>query len=1355
MSSCFIIPSVRDKNNNLVESKLFRGLASLTRDRALTEDIYWATKLKEFDTYYPNLGKDDSGEILLTELITKTEFGDRVGIHNIEKALKAEGNVESYYDGLVKADKLNKNNPYAVKYSVAPIGNRLGVAKDVDSSVISKDKAYHEYLRDTLANWGVSVGALTEQEEYLGLNGVTDFSRAGKTLNGLVELIRLAKGEKGENALSEEFAHLALEMLPTPLKGRLYNTITEEKAKEVLGELYDSYLERYGTFEGVQKEVAGKLLSQALENNFNNTDKVQKTLLQRLVQFFKDFFSKFDHFSLLRAKTDIESNFNKLAREILDRGLTSELSLNNITATESLAQLEQVETLESVLTKAIEDSLTTEEKRLLIYKSDEEFVEKQKVRIKSLKDAKASEGTLLYGFMDHVKDAHKDLESLFKRMKNIKGATLEEEAKLLRTIRDYANSYEQTVEYTGDILSKFELPEDVAEPLDELYSNMLKLRSNIQKMWKQQSKDILKRIVQPLMGDEVVVPFGKNAGHKFSIDEMLNEAFEDIGMVERWFLPMNVSSDIILQSIDYTLKDRLFKARLDAVEYERQILAMQEKLGKNTPTDFMFERDNEGNLTGSYITKHNYALYNEAKRKFAKSLNERYGIPDKANAKEILSRKDFKAYRKEWALWKRENETTDEDGITTPSDKYLNPQYTNLTDKQFEYYEAFLTLKQKMDRLLPEGMTDLYNTVKVRAKSGESLSKGDIKGFVKEKISDFALVTGEDSERLGTENALTDFSGNVYRYLPMHYISMGKGENKNSISTDASSSLIIYGNAIARYHQLDQVANTLEVAYQALKQRPVVRKKNGLRLMSMFKNEEGEREGRPIYLDEGSANLIGRLRDYLDKNLYQEGVQDYKKEFGGKVYSLKKANDALMSYTALKGMGLNFASQFANVLNGFSQNLMESMWAKEKMNLVDMKVAHSLYFKNIGDILKYKETGKTTNKLAILLRMLDVNQDWNESINEKYSNTTQLLLKHLNSSLLTIGQGLGDHYLKHMTALSFINHKKLLLNGKEVNLVDAIEDYYIDPKDKTKGMSIRFKEGVTGINGEEVTFDSYLSNTSQQITKLNQRMYGVYNTVDKPALSKYILGNWLLTFRNWLPRMVHARIAKPHYNIAEQEWDQGYYASYAMMVKELYNMKKDIQLLDAMQALLGNKEVAAKLGFDEKTINNVRRSLTDMAFVAFFTILGIMLSHHYGLDEDDKEKRKANIAKMSQFDKYLLYFIVRNEIELGSTSPAAIKITSEQAKQIVSNSFTPGSTAMDLLNNVFSLVYVHDIDGIHVGSDPKLWGKDPMFKEGETPFWKYSKASTSLTRLMFPWVDNTTRLDDPLDQAKSLLIYRK
>lgn len=1354
MSSCAIIPKVLNKNNEIVDSKLFRELTSIIQKRDLTVNVYKATKLDTFKNLYPNLKLDENSEVLLSELITKTDLDKIIGVNKILDKINTEGEYSTYREGIKEAIKKNENNPFSEKYVVVPSNNTFNITTDTRLEDIKKENSYNDYIRKTLDSWGVAVGALDSHEEYLGLQGITDFSRASKTLDGMVELIRLAKGEKGEKALSEEFAHLALEMMSTPLKSRIYNSISEEKAKEVLGDLYDSYYERYNNFEDIQKEVAGKLFSKALENNYELATNTQKNLLQRLIEFFKNFFSKFNHFDLLRAKTDIETNFNKLAKEVLNGGLKDEMSLLNITATQSLAKMEEIKTKESLLKEAIKKAINTEEKRALLFKSDKEFLEKQKLRIEQLNESLVSDNTLLEGFSDYVFKANSDLDSLLNRLKNIKGTSIEEEARVLRQIRDYAASYENVLGYTSELLNNFDIEEESKEVLDSLYSSMSRMRSEINRLWEVQSKSILKRIVTPLMGEEVIVPFGKNASKKFSVDDMIDEAFEDIGALERWFLPMNVSSDIILQSIDYTLKDKLHQARIQALNYERKILELQRNLGSGVSTEFMFERDEKGNLTGRYISNYDTSKYRKERNKFVESLYKRFNLKKGDNPREVLIPRDYRVYKRLWGDWLREN-TVREDGVSRPADKYISKAYTSLTARQKEYYTKFLEIKKEMDELLPEGMTELFNAVKVRTKSGESLRRGDIKGLIKEKLSDFSLVTGEDSERLGSENALTDFSGNVFRYLPMHYINISKGEGLNNMSVDATSSLIIYGNAIARYNQLDSITNTLEVSYMALKERDVRAKKNGLSLKSSFRNLIGEKSEDSVYLAKGSAKLIGRLRDYLDKNLYQEGVEDYKKEFGGKVYSLRKANDALMSYTALKGMGLNFASQFANIVNGFSQNIIESIWAKEKFNHSDLVKAHQIYFNNLGDIIKYKETGETTNKLALVLRLIDANQDWDSSIKERYSGTAQLLLKHLNSSLLTIGQSLGDHYLKHITSLAYLSHKKVKLNGKEINFLDALEEAYIDPNNKQKGITLKLKEGVTDLIDNEINLDDFLSNISQQITKLNQRMYGVYNNIDKPALSKYILGNWLLTFKNWLPRMLHARLAKTHYNVAEKEWEQGYYTSYTMVVKELYKMKKDLQLLEALKVLLGSKESAKKLGFDDKVIYNIQRTLTDVAMVMFFTLASIILSHIYGLDEDDDEKRKENIKRMSQLDKYLMYFIVRNEVELGTTSPFAFKVFTEQSKSIINNTAIPANTLFELIHNTTSMIYIHDIEGLHVGNDEKVWGMDKRYKKGEDPIWKYSRGSAALTRLVVPFIDNTSKMDDPLKQAKNLLIYRK
>lgn len=90
---------------------------------------------------------------------------------------------------------------------------------------------------------GISVGVLTALEQRLGINGVTDFSVAKNASEGIIELIRIAQGIEGEEALPEEFAHFAIEALvDNPLVKRLVNQLhSDGLVREILGENYLDY----------------------------------------------------------------------------------------------------------------------------------------------------------------------------------------------------------------------------------------------------------------------------------------------------------------------------------------------------------------------------------------------------------------------------------------------------------------------------------------------------------------------------------------------------------------------------------------------------------------------------------------------------------------------------------------------------------------------------------------------------------------------------------------------------------------------------------------------------------------------------------------------------------------------------------------------------------------------------------------------------------------------------------------------------------------------------------------------------------------------------------------------------------
>lgn len=128
---------------------------------------------------------------------------------------------------------------------------------------------------------GVAVGALSDYESNVGIdgntvNGVFDPTAIKKTANGLVELIRIAQGYEGTQALPEEFAHLvdsALKGTNNPLYDRLTSLLkNEEVVKQVFEQEEPGSYDRYfGIYKGnkdlLADEARAKLIAKHIIRN--------------------------------------------------------------------------------------------------------------------------------------------------------------------------------------------------------------------------------------------------------------------------------------------------------------------------------------------------------------------------------------------------------------------------------------------------------------------------------------------------------------------------------------------------------------------------------------------------------------------------------------------------------------------------------------------------------------------------------------------------------------------------------------------------------------------------------------------------------------------------------------------------------------------------------------------------------------------------------------------------------------------------------------------------------------------------------------------------------------------------------
>lgn len=179
---------------------------------------------------------------------------------------------------------------------------------------------------------------VVDSEDFGGLFDPT----TARFSEGFIQIIKIAKGEIGEQALPEEFSHLMIEGLKThPLVKRLLATIDNSIARQVLGEQYEQYAREYkNDFSKIAKEVAGRMLADKIINGGTITPtKVRGNLLQRAWNFAKDLFSKTKESDVKNAKEEADRLVNQIYEGVKDRTIVKFFDKKNLVNGDKLYNL--------------------------------------------------------------------------------------------------------------------------------------------------------------------------------------------------------------------------------------------------------------------------------------------------------------------------------------------------------------------------------------------------------------------------------------------------------------------------------------------------------------------------------------------------------------------------------------------------------------------------------------------------------------------------------------------------------------------------------------------------------------------------------------------------------------------------------------------------------------------------------------------------------------------------------------------------------------------------------------------------------------------------------------------------------
>ena len=1084
-------------------------------------------------------------------------------------------------------------------------------------------------LREILEKAGISVGVLTEAEARLGLNGISDFDTAEVLAQGLLEMIRLAEGYAGEQALPEEFAHVALALLGTnhPLVSRLLDVLrsSDEALREAFEEQYDTYVEAYdGNRDKLVLEAAGKLVAKSLLMQQGIKTAPAKPLIRRIVDAIKNLLRKISHRDVQNAIFEANDISSQLAKGLLSGNLADDFSITNVNITGQLYQktkkdITEKDDIGNVVLKSLMKRLNVLEARQansdMKDKALQDFLKTQIAGIKKAIRQNKTESAIL-NFVRDTLSILKDTEGKLNEACD-SGASANKITKMLGNAVDTIQGYAQIMEAITQAIHDGQLSknQDLEDLIDEVSHGLTKFYSKCNVL----GLDYFEQFLSETYGsDGLVQTIGRDKGRKITIREIATRGDRDISFVSRWIHSASDANDLVLKSVaDHTRRAK-WAARTKTLSAKRELDVAFDELVRETGTrdqTFMFQYkivDGKRVKTGKYITK---------------------------------------------------------------------KQSEHLSSAQKKFYDVVMRLKEEADKKLPESRVSLRKIIMLRKtyldKAKESRSVKDGSRYLFEEIQSKVLDMSENATA-DTFEVESDFAGNRVDRLPILYTEKGRSETYDDMTDDVASSLLAYVNMANEYGELDSILGMMENARRMSAMREIGQH-TGSRMQQTTVQDDNTVFRTPYTVKQAKTFIQEVFDDFLTMHFYGHSRANEGTIKGTRI-SKRKVVDTANSLASLTQMALNLPQRLSNVGTGVAMISIESI-AKGAFSMADWRWACAKYFSHAEQRLADTGKNESDDKLSLFIELFDTSQDNRRSFkNDKYDKSR--FGKVFNTHLLYMGLTIGEDLLSTTTGLALahkylLNYKKKDGTVEKINLFDALEVAYTNPSSKT-GAYLKMKDGVTKLDGSDFTEEDEYK-FMKYVAGLNFDMQGIYNLDDRSSMQQYAGGALLIMYRKWIAPALKRRYAGVHYDELREQWEEGYWSTAAREIYDIFNsIRKDGESLKSGILLNWNK-----LSDYEK--KNIIKACTEMCILVGTLVSAAtlsMISSHNKRDDDDN-------TFLSWIEKQFLYQSLRLRNEIGSMAPTPMLV--QEAGKILKSPFAaarPLAAALDGLGLLIPTNYV-------------------------------------------------------------------
>lgn len=677
--------------------------------------------------------------------------------------------------------------------------------------------------------------------------------------------------------------------------------------------------------------------------------------------------------------------------------------------------------------------------------------------------------------------------------------------------------------------------------------------------------------------------------------------------------------------------------------------------------------------------------------------------------------------------------------IKDPS-KWRSSEYQHILNNKplKDYYDFYTTMNKEFHSILPK-------SAKVSKNFVASIKKDTIDMIAENKDVIKGLAEGwreslrmrEDDTKFGMVNPIT---GEVEHRIPILYNKpirdRGGNMDPNLKSGDLSRSLLLFAKMAYTYRHASQIEERTQTLREVLSKRD-----------QYITDHKGDlipdASGMPE-IGTGSENTLKAFDAFVNFYLYGQTIQNKDKaiKLGDASYSMTKIVQEVRSFVSLKTIGLNPVSAAAAYL-GASSNMWMLASGGQYYTKKQLRKAHAL---NI----------KKDDTASAVFKYLATEQ---EDLNYRKAN-------ELSASKLARTFTMDNAYIGIQKADQAVDFNTTLA---------MLQNYGTNPETGKITRLSRLPEGTksiwdrTSIKNDKVVIEEFdekqYDALRTKVMAVTAKIKGQYSKEDLLLANTHILGQSLLMYRQWMPKLVAERFRTARYNEDLEEIEMGRYRVFfgELMAEGVLPKVKNLSgLLLEIISFGGAKhkltEGQTSRYFDEylaqnpqmqKRIDNgefTREELFEQyqeTRIAQFRSLAFELRTYLvilafiaaaGTDwDDDGEKFYEEFPLGAE----LIKIIDRYRLEVGAF------VQPSDAKQLLRNPFPIASILFDiekLISN--SLDETRDV---LAGEDYKgmfTWEKDTNDK---TPKFKYTSKFLPFIAPNFSFFDVQEKIDEALE----------